>query len=741
MKLDEFKETKEYKIWETLALYVEEHGLRQTDIVSKKDIVDFWEPFLDLIFKLGNLFKQTGKLKELKVKWMRPIFYILEESKITLDGIVYEPPKESLDCGQELKRRLGLFCECIERFPRLEQSNFKAWKKEFQKLSGDLWKTIIRFVTKIGFRELHQTLKDILQPLLDLRRISNRLFRLECEDYGLTEFIMFKNPNDVKNYIPEVRLFKEREDIKQKRDLQMDALDEYIKNVTQEENYKYNFDKDHFKLERNNYIEKGIQSDDYIKMKFRRDTLQVELEKAFLNCFKYFNIKQSDLFPDIPDIRKLYMNNEIQNKTYLPIKFYNDEMNNYLTDLKIMMYEMKANGMSRIEIPIRENKNFTMLMKNIYNLHFKIDRLYGNILSIDQFEFFYKCLFTLIHSNIKEELSILKNKDFMEIALVKYIVLSAMRNSVNIEENMRRICKDKGEYFKRENYFQILNYQLDTDSDFIYNLDIRRHYLYGTEKRDELERIKNSIEQEIIQFKGRYWMLEGMFNPNERVDWINAIEILRNINNLVQDDIRDYILMYFKEKELNKIKEKEKDNNSKRHNSSKKNLNISSSSIKQMKVKKDEKSKKKKVYRQNSNQDKSFESEDEIILNKRANLKYDLLRPPFVWNFPVDEFKAKITKDLKEKEKNKEKEKQFEIKKEEEDIPFTEIRKVNPKDFYKDGRVVKFMDLLDKITISLINYSSKEKNDILKFLIENTLNVFGITYYQMYKKEEEEIQY
>jgi hypothetical protein len=236
-------------------------------------------------------------------------------------------------------------------------------------------------------------------------------------------------------------------------------------------------------------------------------------------------------------------------------------------------------------------------------------------------------------------------------------------------------------------------------------------------------------------------MLEGMFNPVERDDWIEAIEILRNINNLVRDDIRDYILMYFKEKELNKLKEKEKDNNSKKNPSSKKNLNISSSSIKQLKVKKDEKSKKKKVYRQNSNQDKSFESEDDVILNKRANLKYDLLRPPHVWNFPVDEFKAKIAKDLKEKEKNKDKDKQFEVKRDEEEVPLTEIRKVDPRDFYKDGRVVKFLDLLNKITINLIGYSSKEKNDIFKFIFENTLNVFGISYYHMYKREEEQIQY
>ena len=737
MKFDDFKESKEYRLWEVLSYHIEEHSLRQTDIVSKKDIIEYWEPFLDLIYKLGNIFKQTGKLKELKVKWMRPIFYILEESKLTIDGIVYEPPKESMDNGQELKRRLGLFNEIVERFSKLDQTNFKGWKKDFQKLSGDLWKIIIKFVTKMGFRELNQTLKDILAPLLALRKASMNLFKLECQELGLTEFVMFNNSSDCQNYLIEIKNHLDREEQKLKRDIAPDNLEDYIKQVTTVENYMYAFDKDNYKSTFNNFSNKENKTDEFVKLKIRKDVLQTEFEKGLTGVFKYFNDKENEMFWNIPDVRKLFSNLEVDNADTLPLKYYIDDMKEKIADLKIMLYEMKCNGMSRIEIPIKANKNFTVSMKAIFDLHHKKDRLFGNKLAYDQFNFFYNCLFTIVHSNLKEEISILKNKEFMESAVAKYIILTAMRNSVRIEENMRHYAKEKGELFKRENYFQILNYQQDSEyNDYIYCYDVKRHPLFGTEKAQELNDIRSNLETEIKQYEGRYWVLEELISKEDLPEWIQAIEILRNINHLVQDDIRDFLLIYYKEKDLQKLKEK--DHHKRVSSSSKKNVNLnSSSSIKHLKsAQKDtiKDKKKKKLYRQNSNQDKSFESEDEIILNKKVNLKYELLRPPFIWNFPTDKFKAKYVKELKEKEKQREKD-NFEILKDKNDDELinTEIRKVDPRDFYKDGRINEFLNLLNILTEKLLLNSIKNKNDIFKFIMECTLNVFGISYY---KKEE-----
>lgn len=725
MKFEEFKETKEFKLWETLSNHVEENFLRQTDIVSKKDITEFWEPFLELLYKLGNIFKQTGKLKELKVKWMRPIFYIGVESKVKVDDIIYEPFREALDAGQEVKRRLGLFSEIIERFPKVDQTNYKQLKKDFQKFSGDLWKSIIKYVTKTGFKELNQNLKDILAPLLALRKASFNLFKLECQELGLMEFVIFNNSADCQNYLTEIKNHTEREELKAKRDIANDKLDEYVKLITNRENYVYSFDKDVYKSANKDYLEKGVLNEQYVGMKFRKDVLQAEFEKALTGAFKHLNERENSQFSDVPDVRKIFVNLEVKNcKTLMPLKFYLEDMKNKIMDLKIMLYEMKCNGMARIEIPIRANLPFVKLMKEIYDLHFKIDRLFGNFLSYDQYLFFYECINAIINSNIKEEISILKSKEFMEEAIPKYILLSAMRQAVRIEERMRIDCKERNELFSRDNFFQILKFKLDMpESDYIYSFDVKRHMFYGNAFAADLDENKKLIEEEIIRYEERYWILEGIFNKEDKDLWISGIELLRNINNLVQDDIRDYILVNYKESGI------KKDN--KRATSSKKNVTMTSSnSIKQIKRKeslnsKDLKTKKKKQYARQTSQDKSFESDDEIMLNKKANLKYDLIRPPYVWNFPADKFKIKFQKELKEREKHKEKE---------DELITTEIRKVDPREFYKDGRVKEMLSIIERLTDKMLSNSANNKFNIFKFILECTLNVFGHHYYS--KKEE-----
>ena len=42
---------------------------------------------------------------------------------------------------------------------------------------------------------------------------------------------------------------------------------------------------------------------------------------------------------------------------------------------------------------------------------------------------------------------------------------------------------------------------------------------------------------------GRFWLMEYYFPPDDREKWLEAIEILSNVNKLVQEDIRDMILL------------------------------------------------------------------------------------------------------------------------------------------------------------------------------------------------------
>jgi hypothetical protein len=723
---DEFLKSQEYFLCGALHEYVEANDFRQSDLVSKHDVVEFWEPFLECVYKLGVVYKQTAKMKELKVKWMRPIFYIMDESKVVVDGKTYEPPKESLDAGQEVRRRLGNFCEIIERYPKIEPSNWKAFRKELKAASADMWKTIIRYVTKVGFRELNEVLKWILEPLLLLRKASLNLFKLEMQESGVGDFVLFNNKSDCITYINNVKdTFKEHEDRKFMREMPLEELEKYVEKVVEKEQYMYKFRED-FVVPEEVKDEMKI-----VNFKFQKDALQAEFEKGLTAVFKYFNEKESNDFYDIPDVRKLFINLTVKeyNKRK-SLSYYIDDMNRRVFLLKVMLYEMKMNGMSRIQIPIRANKNFTSSCKEIFYLYHKMDRLFGNYLSYDQYLFFYECLNKLQHSNfnLRNEVELLKVREFVEDSLPKYIVLQAMRKAVKIEQRIRDYLNEQGNLFFRKDYFQITQYELDNQyTEYIYDYDTKRNPLYGTAICDELNVVIKNLEEEIVKYGGRYWILEGFFNSKQdKEDWINAIEILRNINDLVQDDIRDYILQLHREKEkegLSKPKERKES-----HRSGSKKTFGSSNSLSKINPKervtsgKDRRKSKKGTHNLAKRMDTnhSIESDDDSIINtKKTDFKADNLRPPYVWNFPIEDIK--MQQFLKSQNK--------ENKLLDDNIMTMDVRKVDPRDFYKDGRVREFLKLLDKLTYRMLEYSEKDKYNIFVFFLECTFNSLDIYYY------------
>jgi hypothetical protein len=397
--------------------------------------------------------------------------------------------------------------------------------------------------------------------------------------------------------------------------------------------------------------------------------------------------------------------------------------------MKIMLYEMKINKLCRVKMPITQNEEIVGKVQSVYDTHIVLDNLMGDKLKYDQYVFLYECIKLINESSIKEELLLFKETSFMEELIPKYIILSAMRHSVNIFNNMYESIKDVGvkvtETFDR--FFQIEKMDLDSDYSFIFN----SFYLSETFERvsnDELKEIKKKLELEISKF-GRFWLLEGMFPKEDRKLWLEAIEILRNINPLVQDDIRDYLIMSreFDAKtsiNLNTVR-------TRKQSKAGKDLDSSIHSKRRMSTSKKEKKKivnmidkslpsprkgQRKKTNQSSKEERSFESEDESIIRNRAKIPLilDGLRPPKVWNFPIDKLKKTNKDDFK-----------------------TEIRLVDPRSFYIDGRVEEFFMKLREIYKNMKEYC-KKKGNVWDYKIRRVFDIFGVAYQFSSEKQRKE---
>jgi len=720
--LEEFQGTKEYKLWNNLREICDNLEITESKISSLKDFSEYWEPFFERIFKLGVFFKQNGKLKEIKINWIRPIFFCETADKIIVEGKTYDCTKESIDAGGNVFRNLRALIAAIYEIDKMDTATFKKVKKTLQDSSGAFFKALNLLVTKKFAQELHCTIKNVIKPLRELVKANYRLFLCEKKEEGDLEITLFQDKKDMKSFTDNLAQFFVDEENKLKKDIEPEIFDDFLNKNTSKDNYKYNFQP----KQRENYQMMDNTS-------IRKTILHKKFEEGLQGLLKYlYDKKKDDFFVEI-NVGKLFRNMDIIPKAreLKPCKFFSGQMQLLIKDIKERLYEMKINGTTRMKIPVSENVEIISKIKKIYDLHLIIDNLMGDKLRYDQFLFIYNCITFIVESSIKEEITIFKDKNFMEDSIPKYIVLSALKNSVVVMNKMKEKVKSQNELFSYDNFFQIKKFILGSENNIIFNSfepnDVQKKLL-----TQEIEENMNILNEEIKEFGGRFWILEEFFDPEDRNLWLEGIELLKDINFSVIDDMRDYIFTNFGlEKDKKKADENmsaKKDNISSRKDIKKQsNSNMGKlSSKKSVGKSKDVKlasrpkrSASKKQTEKLNNLEKS-DLDDESILfggnNKVTTMNLDNLRPPNVWNFPIESVK-----------KAKDAEKMV-------------IRNVDPRNFYKDGRVGVFLEVLNKITNKMMEYCKKSKPNLWLYFFENILKIHSISYVfpeKTLQKEEE----
>lgn len=722
-KWEDYSVSKEFKLWYHLKEMCLFYEINESKLIDYHDLTDFWEPLFEKIFRLGLQYKQTAKLKEIKIDWMRPMFFSGIEDKLVIDGKCWttEAEREALNKAQELKRNFSYLVTAILDYDKVDSSTFKKLKKTLQDCSKTFFKNLIFFVTKKLYDQLKTILKGVLRPLLDLRKANYHLFMVEKREEGDMELTVFQDKKDFKNFSETISQWFHDEEIKLKRDCDMDAFDDFLNKNNNKSYYQYNF----MPKAREGYINNE-------NTKTRKEILQKKFEAGFTLFLNYLYVKKSEDFYLEIDVHKLFRNLAIPKANELkPLKFYISQMQLLLKEFKEKLWEMKINGYCRIKMPITANTDLLVLTKKIFDLHLLIEKIIGDKLKCEQYVFISNSLTFIVESSIKEEITIFKDKNFMEDVLPKYLIFCALKNSVNILSKMKAKAKSKNEIFNLENYFQPQRFQLDSESNEFINA---WYYTDAMKKQSltnlEVEETKKMLFAEIEEFGGRFWLLEGMFDPADKWLWIEGINILKDVNPLVQDDIRDYILLNYEHfKNPNELSNK-KDFSKKE--SKKDGVRVSTNKLNSIKNLKKEpnnrmtssKGKKpalsvRRGHAQHEKTEKSFDSEDEsMIARTRANnlINIETLRPPNVWNFPID----LVHKKTKEEEKK------------------NEIRNVDPRNFYKDGRVKNFLEILDKIKSKMLDFSAEKKEDYWKYYFECVLKIHGIVYnfHQEKKKED-----
>ncbi|MGL4948249.1 MAG: hypothetical protein ACRC42_02570, partial [Mycoplasma sp.] len=745
LKWDKFIVTKEYDIWKDLQRVCDEYNISGSKYIVWKDIGGvFWEPLWDRILKWGECFKNAKKWKTIKMDWMRPLLYLESTSneKVVYDGMLKIVDKNGLHGATQLAWAFRGLLDSICTFNNLSEENWKENYKQWRLNTKYYFTKLNKFIKENGFRIIHEHLKSILYPLRMLRKSGYRLFSLEKKELNYADLTLYKDKQFIQNFTKSIDDDLKWSAFKATKTCDREKLNEFLKLNTDQNKLRYMFDPEIRKEDPNK--NKTSQSGDYnpyatqtfnsqdnskelpninkmgnqrytskkvsqntkeeqkklkqmqdrysllnpnIKKveqneptRFMREAYQLQFEQGIAWMITYLNERMQKDFPFLIDTHKIFVNwKYVPNGRETPqTNYYLEQLDNKIEECKIKCYEMKLNGISRVLIPITKNREIIEIIKDIYDYHDIVDNILGSYWLYEQYMFFHQKIKMIQNSSVKDQLKNYQTIEFQE-RIQRYIVFESLCHSVNVWNRMIDECKENLEKIKYENYYQLSKHNL-SDSN---NVILDSYELFGDRKKystPEWEEKKGIYYQEIKKY-GRFWIMEGIFPKEDQQLWFQAVERWLLVNELVREDIRDNILSPYAEENIDHVwNERKFSSNS---------LKKTTKSIKIQKSNKNTASIKKTTKRRNSNSSYG----ESIDLQRVMPQKFDGLRPPNVWNYPIYKLQEIKNRKLMREYENY--------------TPWTEIRNVEPTKCYNDGRIESFYELFNEICLHFSDFNKK----------------------------------
>jgi hypothetical protein len=110
-------------------------------------------------------------MKGIKSDWMRPLLYLESQSqeKVIFDNDTYIINKGALANATNLRFAFKRLLDSLCKANSLDENNFAKEYKQLKEDSKYFFKMLNNYV-KLGYREMHENLKEILLPLRILRK-------------------------------------------------------------------------------------------------------------------------------------------------------------------------------------------------------------------------------------------------------------------------------------------------------------------------------------------------------------------------------------------------------------------------------------------------------------------------------------------------------------------------------------------------------------------------------------------
>lgn len=188
-QFDIWKESsEEYKLIEQLKDIKNTPGLTELTETSM-DLIEKWQPFFDLLVKVGTVFKVRGtKMKPIQQEQLRTAFFggviKRDEEPFWIDGMKFEYTEKDIPkCCRHVRNCMVEFSRFIEEIDVIDENTYNDWKK--QKISAK-YKDFVKFFKEHikkdkGHVQTKKIMVEVLQSLQDLMEANIRLTLFDFE--------------------------------------------------------------------------------------------------------------------------------------------------------------------------------------------------------------------------------------------------------------------------------------------------------------------------------------------------------------------------------------------------------------------------------------------------------------------------------------------------------------------------------------------------------------------------------
>ncbi|EGR32942.1 hypothetical protein IMG5_065980 [Ichthyophthirius multifiliis] len=531
-QFDQWKSSPEYEQIKKMALILEEQNITETT----KDFTGEWYPYLNQLYDFFKFYKiKTGKLKEFKHEQIRSTFFAQKDEeniKYQVDGIYCGVAREHQDNSYHCRHKFVKIMNYIKELDDLNPETLQPQKK----LVIGFMKEFISFFQKHIKNDhdliYNKQLAMTLQPLTNLIDINNQYKKFNITFVPIVEKV-------VRNFMSKV------------------IIDKYI---------------------------------DYLQEIFRIlwEEYQQPIIPILPDCHRLFYKLQLQYDKEKNKIESLYLN---------PLHSCFNEMSKTLLNLQVY-------GINYWKTPLNQNTKLIDDIQNLINADIIAEKLLGNPLKRDQLNFVYQVVGLIAESDEKIKENLL-NRD--ENITSKAIPLLIIFKQIQRMLKWKLAKKEREEQMRvQSEKLQILT-QLKNEESLKSPLKIREEekkiwmeqQALLLEQQKKLEASlppaknakgskgqKGSKRDEAIY--GRYFILENLMDEKDREEFEQSVEMLRHVNEAVQQDMQDFYIQ------------------------------INNQALK-------------KKLKKNKNQVSYFL---ELSEKQNADIMMNVVRPPEMWNYP-----------------------------------------------------------------------------------------------------------